>query len=157
MEDQKLRFVIATMMVVFFLIGVYFLIVYGSELVRRIVRRRHFVRAEGLIVGTQRKVSTTSTRGRKPRVMHFPTIKFSKQTGEVVTFTAETEDGGPAPRNAPGQRISIFHDPEGGLGPMIATWSGVWLPDLIGVLTGVIFIFGTFLIYWAFWEKIVGG
>ena len=83
------------MMVVFFLIGVYFLIVYGSELVRRLVRRRHFVRAEGLIVGVRKQVSPTSSRGRKPRVMRFPTIKFSKQTGEVVTFTSETEAAAP--------------------------------------------------------------
>jgi hypothetical protein len=144
-------------MVVFFLIGVSFLIVYGSELVRRIVRRRHFVRAEGLIVGVLRKVSSTSSRGRKPRVMHCPTIKFSKQTGEVVTFTSETGDAGPASRYAPGQRIAIFYDPEGGPGPMIATWSGVWLTNLSGVLVGVMLLCVAFLIYWAFWEKIIGG
>ena len=145
------------MMVVFFLSGVFFLMVSGSKLVRRIVRRRHFVRAEGLIVGIRRKVSSTSTRGREPRVMHFPTIKFSKQAGEVVTFTSETEVAGSASRYAPGQRIAVFYDPEGGLEPMIATWSGVWLPNVMGVLAGVMFLFGAFLIYWAFWEKILRG
>ena len=40
---------------------------------------------------------------------------------------------------------------------MIAAWSFVRLPHLIGVLTGVMFLFGAFLIYWAFWEKIIGG
>ena len=145
------------MMVVFFLSGVFFLIVSGSELARRIMRRRHFVRVEGLIVGVRSKVSSTSTRGREPRVEHFPTITFSRRTGEAVTFTSETGDAGPASRYAPGQRIAIFYDPGGGLGPMIATWSGVWLPNLMGVLAGVMFLFGAFLIYWAFWEKIVGG
>ncbi len=88
--------------------------------------------------------------------MHFPTIEFSKQTGEAVTFTSETGDAGPASRYAPGQRIAIFYDPEGGLGPMIATWSGVWSASLMGVLAGAMLLLGAFLIYWAFWEKIRG-
>ena len=89
--------------------------------------------------------------------MHFPIIKFSKQTGEAITFTSETGDSGPESRYAQGQRIAVFYDQEGGLGPMIATWSGVWLPNLMGLVAGVVFLFGALLIYWAFWERIVEG
>ena len=89
--------------------------------------------------------------------MHFPVIKFTTQTGESVTFTSETGDTGPRSGYAHGQCLAIFYDPKGKLGPMLATWSGVWLPNLMGMLAGIIFLLSGLLIYWAFWEKIMNG
>ncbi|HKA17599.1 MAG TPA: DUF3592 domain-containing protein [Blastocatellia bacterium] len=151
-----MRFIALTMMVVFSFSGVIFLIVSIRELVRRIVRRRHFIRTDGIIVGMRTKTLRTTRRGRlKPTIMHFPVIRFTMQTGESVTFNSETGDTGPKSGYAQGQRLEILYDPKGELGPMLSTWSGVWLPNLMGVVAGIIFLLGAFLIYWAFWERII--
>jgi len=144
------------MMVVLPLSGVVFLIVSIRELVRRIVRRRYFIRTDGIIVGIRTKTLRTTRRGRlKPTIMHFPVIRFSTQTGESMTFTSETGDTGPVSGYAQGQRLAILYDPKGELGPMLATWSGVWLPNLMGVVAGIVFLLSGFLIYWAFGERII--
>jgi hypothetical protein len=89
--------------------------------------------------------------------MHFPIIRFTTKTGESVTFTSETGDTGPKSGYAQGQRLEIFYDPTGELGPMLASWSGVWLPNLMGIVAGIIFLLGGLLIYWVFWERILHG
>ena len=151
-----MRLLALTMMVVFPLTGIIFLIVSVRELMRRIARRRYFLRTDGIIVGLRTKTLRTTRRGRlKPTVMHFPVIKFSTHTGESVTFTSETGDTGPVSSYAQGQRLPIFYDPKGELGPMLASWSAVWLPNLMGVLAGIIFLLAGLLIYWTFWDKMV--
>src|SRR5215475_2051680 len=151
-----MKFIALTMMVVFPLTGVIFLIVSVRELIRRIARRRYFLRTDGIIVGIRTKTLRTTRRGRlKPTIMHFPVIKFTSQTGESVTFTSETGDTGPVSGYAQGQFLAILYDPKGELGPMLATWSGVWLPNLMGVVAGIIFLLAGLLIYWAFWERII--
>ena len=146
------------MMVIFFLSGVSILILSGRELLRKLASYRRFEHAEGIIVGIRRKTMSAMSSGRsRTTVMHFPIISFSKRAGETTTFTSETGDSGPVSRYARGQRIIILYDPEGEFVPMIATWSGVWLANLMGVLGGIVFLVGAFLIYWAFWDRIVGG
>lgn len=153
-----MRFIAITMMVVFPLSGIIFLIISVRELVRRIARRRYFLRADGLIVGIKTKTLRTTRRGRlRPTIMNFPVIRFTTQTGEAVTFTSETGDTGPVSAYAQGQRLAIFYDPNGELTPMLASWSGVWLPNLMGVLAGLIFLLAGLLISWSFWEKIKHG
>lgn len=140
------------MLVVFSLCGVVFLIISVRELLRRIVRCRSFVRTEGLIVGMQNRTLRVKGRGRtKPTVMHFPEIRFTKPDGESVTFTSEMGDSGPVSRYARGERIKIVYDPEGAVPPMIDSWAGMWLPNLMGVLAGFGFLAGAYLGYWAFW------
>lgn len=154
----KMKLIALTMMVVFPLSGVIFLIVSVRELVSRISRRRYFLRTDGIIVGTKTKTLRTTRRGRvRPTIMHFPVIRFTTQTGEAVTFTSETGDTGPVSGYAQGQRLAIFYDPNGVLAPMLASWSGVWLPNLMGVLAGIVFLLAGLLIYWAFWERIIHG
>jgi hypothetical protein len=153
-----MRFIALTMMVVFPFSGVIFLIVSVRELVRRIARRRYFLRTDGIIVGIKTKTLRTTRRGRlRPTIMHFPVMRFTTQTGEAVTFTSETGDTGPVSGYTHGQHLAIFYDPNGELPPMLASWSGVWLPNLMGVLAGIVFMFAGLLIYWAFWERIKHG
>jgi hypothetical protein len=155
---MEMRFIALTMLVVFPLSGVIFLMVSVRELVRRIARRRYFLRTDGIIVGIKTKTLRTIRRGRlRPTIMRFPVIRFITQTGEAVTFTSETGDTGPVSSYAQGQRLAIFYDPNGELPPMLASWSGVWLPNLMGVLAGIIFLLAGLLIYWAFWERIIHG
>jgi len=153
-----MRFIALTMMLVFPLSGIIFLIVSVRELVRRIMRRRYFLRTEGIIVGIKTKTLRTTRRGRlKPTIMNFPVIRFTTHTGETVTFTSETGDTGRVSGYAQGRRLEILYDPKGELGPMLASWSGVWLPNLMGILAGIIFLLGGLLIYWVFWERIIHG
>ena len=95
-STRKMRFIALTMMVVFPFTGVVFLVVSIRELIRRIARRRYFLRTDGLIVGIRTKTLRTTRRGRlRPTIMNFPVIRFTTQTGEPVTFTSETGDTGP--------------------------------------------------------------
>ena len=153
-----MRFLVAAMMVVFLLSGIVVLAVTLFELVRRILSCRRFERADGMIVGLERKTMTSRTGGGRMRttVMHFPIIRFQTQAGEEVKFTSETGDSGERSRYQPGWKIAVLYDPHAEFKPMLDSWSGVWLPNLMGVLGGCGFLLGAFLIYIAFWDKIMG-
>jgi hypothetical protein len=145
------------MMVAFFLSGVLVLATSLRELLRRIACYHRFERTEGLVVGIRTKTLRRTGRGRsRPTLMHLPVIAFTKPSGEKVTFTSEIGDSGPRSGYARGQRLEILYDTEGEIPPMLNTWAGVWLPNLMAVLAGGVFMAGAFTIYWVFWEKIVG-
>jgi hypothetical protein len=143
------------MMVIFVVSGVLVLAVGARELVRKFARRCRFERAEGVIVDVQSKTLRMTMRGNvKSTTMHFPVVTFSTRSGHAVTFTSETGDTGSVSRYAPEQRLVVVYDPDGEFKPMIDTWSGRWLPNVMAVVAGVGFVVGGILIGWVFWDGI---
>jgi hypothetical protein len=146
------------MVVIFVASGVLVLAVSARELVHKFVRRHKFERAEGVIVDVQSKtLRTTSMAGSvKSTTMHFPVVTFSTRSGPAVTFTSETGDAGSVSRYAPEQRLVVVYDPDGEFKPMIDTWSGMWLPNVMAVVARVGFVVGGILIGWLFRDRIFG-
>ena len=148
-----MRFVVAGMMIVFLLAGLVILGISLRELLRKWTRRHRFERADGVIVGVQKRTSTGTNR---PKIMNFPMVTFKTRAGRKVTATMETGDGGRVSRYVTGQTLAVRYDPGGEFKPMMDSWSGVWLPNLMGVVCGGGMLFGAFLIYWAFGDRIMG-
>ena len=152
-----MRFLLAAMLIIFLLSGVIVLTVSARELVRKLTRWRRFERANGVVVEVRSKtLRLTTTSKLKSTVMHFPVVTFSTRRGDAVTFTSETGDSGPRSRYAPGQRLVVVYDPDGEVGPMLDTWSGMWLSNVMAVVAGVVFMAGALLIAWAFGDRMLG-
>ncbi len=145
------------MMFAFFFAGVFLLIVSLRELLRRWWVLPRMERAEGSIVELKRKtMNTTTGHRRRSTVMYFPVITFPHVNGAPETFTAEIGDSGATSRYAIGQKINVLYDPDGDLPAMIDSWSGIWLPNIMAVFAGAMFIFGSWMIYYCFADKIFG-
>ena len=143
-------------MIVFAVVGIGLLVAGTRELVRRLRSVGRFERAEGVVVGVKSKETSISSDDSSPSIMHFPTITFSRRTGQTETFTSEVGDGGAVSRYKVGQRLWVRYDPAREFGPMLDSWWGIWFPNIMIVVSGVLFVFGACLIYWAFWDRIVG-
>jgi len=50
----------------------------------------------------------------------------------------------------------VVYDPDGEVGPMLDTWSGMWLSNVMVVVAGVVFMAGALLIAWAFGDRMLG-
>jgi hypothetical protein len=87
-------------------------------------------------------------------MMDFPVVKFTTSAGKEITFQLETGDSGDVSRYSVGQRLGVRYDPEGAFRPMMDSWSGVWLPNMMAVFSGLVFLFGSYLIYFAFGDRI---
>ncbi|HMP03370.1 MAG TPA: DUF3592 domain-containing protein [Gemmatales bacterium] len=153
-----MRFLALGMMLVCTLSGLMILGVSLREGVLRLWRRRRLVRAEGVIVYVVKKTFRRMPQSKphlRPLILNFPLVQFRTREGDEIKFTSETGDTGPQSRYVAGERLAVLYDPEGKLPPTLATVSGQWLPSLIGVLAGCIFLSVTLLIYCSFWERIV--
>lgn len=142
------------MMVTFSLSGLMLLFLFGSELISRIKRRHSLIRTMGTIVEIKTKTMTTRNSTLAQKLMHFPIIEYQRRNGHSVKFTSETGDLGAGSRYQIGQSIQVLYDEDGKLGPMIATWSGIWLPNLMGILSGLIFLIGAALVYIGFRDQL---
>ncbi len=152
-----MRYIVGFMMFVFALCGGGLCVAAVRELVRRILSVGRFERAVGIVVGVERKYSKIMLGGpRGSRVMNFPVITFGRPGGQVVTFRSEVGDGRKVSRYRIGQRLGVRYDPAGEFAPMLDTWSGMWLPSVMYVVAGIVFLFGAALIYVAFGERIFG-
>lgn len=145
-----MRILAYVMMAGFSLSSLLLLILFGGELLTRLRRRHCFVRTDGTIVAIKTKTMTTRDLTLSPKLMHFPIIEFQRQNGQVVKFTSEVGDLGPETKYKVGQTIPVLYDTEGKIGPTIATWSGIWLPPLMGILSSLVFLIAVALIYMAF-------
>lgn len=140
---------------VFLVVGCALFVGSLRELARRLRRSRRLVRAEGVVVSLQTKKATTLlARRTKTTHMHFPVIRYNRETGETATFTSETGDAGRETRFRVGQRVFVRYDPEGEVGPLIDSWFGLWAQPLLLAAGGVMFICGAALIYFAYGEKL---
>jgi hypothetical protein len=143
-------------MAVFLVVGCALLVGSLRDLARRLRRSRRLRRAEGVVVALQtKKVTTMLARRMRTTHMHFPVIRYSQGAGEAATFTSETGDAGPQPRFRVGQSVSVRYDPEGEVGPSVASWFGLWAQPLLLAVGGAMFVCGAALLYFAYGEKLV--
>jgi len=149
-----MKYLLATMIIAFSLAGLVILFISLREFLRRIVLCGRFERAQGTIVSVVRKRYSGSNRHRsKPMMMNFPRVTFQTQEGKELTFTSETGDTGDSSRYVEGKTLTVVYDPGGAFPPMEDSWTGIWLPNLMGILAGSVFIFGAYLAYWAFGDR----
>jgi hypothetical protein len=152
-----MRFLLAAMMIVFALSGLAILGLSLQEVMHKLTRRHRFERTQGVIVDIRTKtMSGTNSNRSRPMIMHFPVVTFHTRTGKAVTFRSEIGDSGPVSRYTTGQQLAVLYDPEEEVSPMLDNWSGVWLPSMMLAVAGCGFLAGAILIYWGFWDRIVG-
>ena len=151
-----MRYVVGLMMVVFFLAGAGLFAAGLRELIRRFAARRRLRPAEGEIVRIEKRQKTTDTESGRTAEFHYPEIRFHPERGAEETFTSEIGAGARTARYAVGQKIAVLYDPEGEIPPMVNSWAGIWVPHLVHMIAGPIFIFAALLFYWAFGDRILG-
>lgn len=152
-----MRILLATMMLAFTTAGLLFASMSLRDLIRKLRVRRRFERAEGVVLRVQRKVMRSTNRHRfKPTILHFPVIRFTTRTGEVVTFTSATGDAGDVSRYSAGKQVPIRYDPLQEFAPMIDRWWGIWAPTVMALLGGLGFLTGAALVGFVFGERILG-
>ena len=109
-----------------------------------------------MIVELTHKTMTFHSSGRtRPQISNFPKVTYTSKNGEAITFTSETGDMGLESKYRVGDPIAVFHDPAGRHRPMLASWSGVWLPPLMLIGAGGVFLFGAWLVWFAFGDRIL--
>ena len=146
-----MQILLAIMMLAFTAAGLFLLVVSLRELFSKIVHRRRFERAEGVVMQVKQKVMRSTLRRRtKPTILNLPVIRFTTRTGDAVTFTSETGDTGKVSKYAAGKRVQVCYDVDREFVPMIDSWSGVWLPNLMAVLASLGFLIGAILIGFVF-------
>jgi hypothetical protein len=151
-----MRYVVGLMMTAFFLagIGLFAAGVYG--LVGRFAVRRRLRPAEGEIIYIDARQSATDTDSGRTSTYHYPEIRFRNARGIEQTFLSEIGAGSIVGRYAIGQKIGVLYDPEDKVAPVINSWAGLWGPNLVRTIVGPLFVFGAWLIYFAFGDKIFG-
>lgn len=153
-----MRILAISMMAACTLAGFIFLWVSLRELVGKWLRLHSFAETEAVVVDVLRRIATGHRRrGTRPMIMNFPVLVFQNHDGEEVRFISETGDTGPKSQYQLGQTLAILYDPAGRFPPMLATWSGVWLPSLMGLLSGCIFLAAPVLIFMCFGDRIMSG
>jgi hypothetical protein len=88
--------------------------------------------------------------------MFFPVVLFTPAGGQPVTFKSEVGDGGQESRYEVGQKLAVRYDPEGIIPPTLDTWSGMWLPPVIGLFAGLVFLAGSGLVAVVYADKVLG-
>lgn len=146
------------MIVAFAGCGLLLLVLFARELVQRIAARHRMLRTEGEVVEIIQKEAPHSPGEVRWRTvwMFFPVIRFTPEGGEPVTFKSEIGDGGQESKYEVGQTLSVRYDPEGKIPPMLDTWSGMWLPPVIGMFAGLVFLAGSGLVAVVFADKVLG-
>lgn len=154
-----MQYVVGSMMVIFLLIGVFF-VFYGLKDFRlRHQRRSHLVHVEGVVLSVKRKNPPRKNRTspyQKQTWMFFPVIRFTSLSGEAITFQSEMGDNGQKSKYSPGQRLPVLYDPENQIPPMIDSWWGLWGSPVFMTLGGIVFVGGGVLIFVAFGDRIFG-
>jgi hypothetical protein len=154
-----MRYIVGFMMLAFLLCGTGLVIAAVRDLILKLYRMSYFRRATGSVVDVRREKQLPPPEGfrrRQTQYRFFPVIRFKHLSGEDVTFKSETGDGGETSRYRVGQRIAVVYDIDDKLPPMINSFAGVWLPVILQIVGGAVFIGGGLLIYFAFGEKIFG-
>jgi hypothetical protein len=147
--------VVGMMMGAFGAVGACLSVYFIRELARKIARLPYLVTAEGRVAAIESKLSSMHHDDSLVRTtMHFPVIAFVAD-GETQTFTSEVGDGNKT-RYFIGQRIVVRYDPSGAIPPTIDSWSGMWLTPIIGIASGVVFMGGAGLVYFAFGKRLLG-
>lgn len=153
-----MRFIVGLMIVAFAGCGLLLLVLFAREFAQRIAARRRMLRAEGEVVAVVRKNAPRST-GEvrwRPDYMFFPVVVFTPPAGAPVKFQSEVGDGGRESGYRVGQRLAVRYDPDGTMPPTLDTWSGQWLPPLIGMFAGFVFLAGSAMAAWAFGSRVLG-
>lgn len=147
----SLRYRVGLMIVAFAVCGFALMALIARELVQRAAARRRLLRTEGAVVDVVRKTAPRSP-GQvrwRPYSMFFPIVTFTPEGGMPVEFQSEVGEGGQASRYRPGQRLAVWYDPDGKTPPMLDAWSGPWLPPLVGMFAGLVFLAGSAMVAWA--------
>ena len=109
----------------------------------------HLERIQGTIVDVeQRKASTSRSPGRsRTTYVTYPIIEFTAASGKVVTFRPEsgrsvsTRWGG-APKSSyeKGDPITVLYDPDDALKPTVVSPMGIWLPEILKIVGGMVLV-----------------
>jgi hypothetical protein len=83
-------------------------------------------------------------------------VAYTPAGGSPVEFQSEVGDGGKASGYRVGQRLAVRYDPDGRVPPLLDTWSGLWLPPVIGMFAGMVFLAGSAMAAWAFGSRMIG-
>jgi hypothetical protein len=77
----------------------------------------------------------------------YPIIQFTAASGKVVTFRPEAGNsvrsrwgGAPQSKYQKGDQISVLYDPDDALKPMLVSMTGIWLPEILKVLGGIVLV-----------------
>jgi hypothetical protein len=152
------RYIVGLMVVAFAGGGLLLLAMFARELAQRIAARRRMLRSEGEVVEVVRQAAPPGPEEVRWRTdwVFFPVIRFTPEGGRPVTFKSEVGDGGQESRYEVGQRLGVRYDPAGKIPPMLDAWSGMWLPPLIGMFAGLVFLVGSGLAAVVFADKVLG-
>ncbi len=151
-----MRYVVGSLMMIFFLAGVGLFVSGVCGLIRRFAARRRLRPAEGEIIRIEKRQQVTDSEMNRSAEYHYPEIRFSVAGEGETTFLSEIGAGARARRYAVGQKIGVLYDPEKKISPMIDSWTGIWGPALVRTFFGPMFVFAALLIYGVFGEKILG-
>ncbi len=151
-----MRYVVGSMMIIFFLAGVGLFVSGVGGLIRRFAGRGRLRRAEGEIIRIEKRQKEIDTEMKRTAEYHYPEIRFYVAGAGETTFLSEIGAGARAQRYAVGQKIGVLYDPEKKIPPMIDSWTGIWGPALVKTFFGPMFVIAALVIYWAFGEKILG-
>jgi hypothetical protein len=153
-----LRYLVSLMIVAFFGSGLLLVVVFLRELCRKLARRHRLRSADGVVTSVVKKAASRGPGRVRWRTYwrFFPVVTFTPPGGFPVTFTSEVGDGGTESRYRPGQRLAVRYDPDGEIPPTLDCWSALWLPPLLGIFSGLVFLFGAALTYWTVGERVLG-
>lgn len=147
-----MRFIVAIMIVGFFAGGVFLCVQAIRSLLQLVRRLPHLIRTTGQISQVVRKVVMNSSPSRfghgRSSIHHYPVIRFSNESGQIVSFQSAFGDTGATSRYRYGQVIPIRYDPAGEIPPMIDSWAAIWLGLLSMFVAGVLFA-GTAVVLWS--------
>jgi hypothetical protein len=146
--------VILLMMAVFSLGGICLLFIFTRDLMRKVARLPYLQRAEGTVSAIKAQESSIQSDSSANTVVYFPVITFEMHGG-TQTFTSAFGDGA-RNRYSIGQKIAVRYDSCGVISPAIDSWTGMWLPPLIGIVSGFTFLGGAAMVYIAFGKRILG-
>jgi hypothetical protein len=145
---------IVLMMAIFGIIGACLLFHFTRDLARRLARSPYLERTAGTVTAIKAMESHFQGDSHGNTVTYFPVITFQQQ--EVTqTFTSVFGDSRKN-RYVIGQTIAVRYDPTGAIPPAIDSWSGMWLPPAIGIISGLVFLGGAAMVYVAFGNRVFG-
>jgi hypothetical protein len=151
-----MRYIVGGMMVVFALAGVGLFLSGLFGLLRRMRARHRLRQVEGEIVRIEVRQQHGGSDGPRTMYFHYPEIRFRSEERGDETFLSEMGVGASTSTYAEGQKIGVLYDPDGKIPPMIDSWSSLWGPSLVQMVSGPVFVGGALLIYYAFGDRIFG-
>ena len=135
----------------------------------RLSRRHSLIRVTGIITEVrQKRFHQTGTqkveimwhagsgRSRRSSIQYFPVIAFRNRAGDLITFQSAHGDNGQNSQYEVDAEIDVFYDPAGEMEQIIASWMAMWGEPLLLAFSGLVFIGGSALIWYAFGDRILG-